>query len=43
MSLIICKADLKLRWTKHCFVCRCVDNAIGNNDYIIFTIKDTEV
>ena len=37
--MIICKADLKLRWTTHCFVCRCVDNAIGNNDYIILTIS----
>ena len=43
MSLINCKVELKLRWSKHCILSVAgADNANGNNDDndIIFTIKD---
>ena len=46
MSLINCKVELKLRWSKHCILSVAgADNANGNNDDndIIFTIKDKTV
>ena len=45
MLLINCKAELKLRWTKHCILSVAgTDNANGNDDKnIIFTIKDTKL
>ena len=49
MSLINCKVELKLRWTKYC-VFSAADNDdlnnIDNNDSgnnIIFTMKDTKL
>ena len=36
--LINCKVELKLIWTKHCVL-----SAAGNNDNIIFTIKDKKL
>ena len=38
MPLINCKVELKLIWTKHCVL-----SAAGNNDNIIFTIKDKKL
>ena len=45
MPLINCKAELKIRWTKHCVLSVTgTDNANGNNDdNVIFTIKDTKL
>ena len=45
MTLIICKAELKLKWTKSCILSTaCADN-INERDSnnIIFTIKDTKL
>ena len=42
-SLINCKVELKLRWTKYC-VLSGTDNVNGNDsDNIIFTIKNTKL
>ena len=49
MSLINCKVELKLRWTKYCVLSAADnddlnnidDNDSGNN--IIFTMKDTKL
>ena len=44
MPLINCKVELKLRWSKHCVLSLAgTDNANGNDDNIIFTIKDTKL
>ena len=46
ISLINCKVELKLRWSKHGVLpVTGTDNTIGNNDHnnIIFTIKDTKL
>ena len=44
MSLINCKVELKLKWTK-CFVLIAAgaDNVDSNSNNIIFTIKDTKL
>ena len=44
MSLITCKVELKLKWTKYCILSADgADNVNGdaNDNNIIFTIKDT--
>ena len=44
MSLINCKVELKLKWSKYCVLSAGGnDNANGNDDNIIFTIKDTKL
>ena len=44
MPLINCKVDLKFQWTKHCVLSVSATNdANGNNNDIIFTIKDTKL
>ena len=44
MPWINCKVELKLRWSKHCVLSVAgTDNANGNNDGVIFTIKDTKL
>ena len=44
MSLINCKVELKLKWSKYCVLSAAGnDNANGNDDNIIFTIKDTKL
>ena len=44
MPLVNCKAELKLSRTKHCVLSVAgTDNANGNNDNIIFTIKETKL
>ena len=44
MPLINCKVDLKFQWTKPCVLSvSATNNANGNNDDIIFTIKDTKL
>ena len=46
ISLINCKVELKLRWTKLCVLSvAATDSANGNNGYnnITFTIKDTKL
>ena len=43
MSLINCKKELKLKWTKHCVLSAAgVDNANANSNDIIPTIQDTK-
>ena len=43
MQLINCNMELKIRWTKHCVLPVAGTNANGNDDDIIFTIKDTKL
>ena len=44
MSLINCKVELKLSWTKHCILgTGGVDNTNTDPNKIIFTIKDTKL
>ena len=44
MQLINCNMELKIRWTKHCVLpVAGTNNANGNDDDIIFTIKDTKL
>ena len=45
MLFIICKVELKPKWTKDCVLAAAdVDHANANNDdNIIFTIKDTKL
>ena len=45
MSLINCKVELKLKWTKYCVLSTGgTENVINDNDNnIIFTIKDTQL
>ena len=44
MSLIICKIELKLKWTKYCVLSAAGnDNANVNPNNIIFTIKDIKL
>ena len=44
MPLINCKVELKLKWSNYCVLsAACNDNANGNDDNIIFTIKDTKL
>ena len=44
MPLIICKAELKIRWTKHCILSAVANDNDGvNPNNIIFTIKDTKL
>ena len=41
MTLINCKVELKLKWTKYCILSAAgADNTIANHNNIIFTIKD---
>ena len=40
MSLIICKIEFKLKWTKYCVLSA---NGNDNVNNIIFTIKDTKL
>ena len=44
MPLINCKVEIKLRWTKYCFLSVAgADNTNDNDsDNIIFTTKDTK-
>ena len=46
MTLINCKVELKLSWTKHCILCvlgNANDNANVEYNNIIFTIKDIKL
>ena len=44
MSLINCKVELKLNWTKHCVLATDGnDNDDANSSNIICTIKDTKL
>ena len=44
MSLINCKVELKLIWTKYCVLCAAgADNNDANSNNIIFTLKDTKL
>ena len=44
MLLISCKVELKLKWSNYCVLSAAGnDNANGNDDNIIFTIKDTKL
>ena len=44
MSLINCKVELKLKWTKRCVLTAAgADNVDSNSNNIIFTIKDTKL
>ena len=44
IQLINCKVELKLKWTKHCFLTvGGTDNADLNSDNIIFTIRETKL
>ena len=44
MPLIDCKVELKLKWTKYCFLSTAGnDNTNANPDNIIFTVKDTKL
>ena len=44
MPLINCKVELKLKWSNYCVLSAAGnDNANGNDDNIIFTIKDTKL
>ena len=44
MPLINCKVQLKLKWSDCCALSAAGnDNANGNDDNIIFTIKDTKL
>ena len=44
MSLINCKVELKLKWSNYCVLSATGnDNANGNDDNIIFSIKDTKL
>ena len=44
MSLINCRDELKLRWTKHCVLASIsVENDKSDSNNIILTIKDTEM
>ena len=44
MPLINCKVKLKLKWSNYCVLSAAGnDNVDGNNDNIVFTIKDTKL
>ena len=44
MSLINCKVKLKLKWTMHFVISMLsMENADGNSNSIIFTIKDSKL
>ena len=44
MLLISCKVELKLKWSNYCVLSGAgIDNANGNDDNIIFTIKNTKL
>ena len=44
MSLITCKVELKLKWTKHYdFSVASADNFDASHNAITFTIKDTKL
>ena len=44
MSLVNCKIELKLKWTKYCaLLAKGNDNDDANCNNIIFTIKDTKL
>ena len=44
MPLINCKVELKLKWSNYCVLSAAgIDNANGNDDNIIFTIKNTKL
>ena len=44
MSLINCKIELKLKWTKYCVLSAAAANSNdANSNNIIFTIKDTKL
>ena len=45
MSLIICKVELKPKWTKYCVLSPAGNDNVNNIDSnnIIFTIKDTKL
>ena len=44
-TLINCKVELKLKWTKYCVLSAAGNDNVNNNndsDNIIFTVKDTQ-
>ena len=43
-TLINCKVELKLKWTKYCVLSAAGNDNVNNNDSdnIIFTVKDTQ-
>ena len=44
ISLINCKVELKLKWTKDCVLCAAgADNVNANSNNIILTMKDTKL
>ena len=44
MPLINCKVELKVKFSNYCVLSAAGDdNADGNNDNIVFTIKDTKL
>ena len=44
MLLINCKVKLKIKWTKYCVLSSAgADDANGNSNNIIFTIKNTKL
>ena len=47
MSLIGCKVELKLKWTKYCVLCAAGNGSIINDNdnanNITFTMKDTKL
>ena len=44
MSLINCKVELKLKWTKHCVLAATDNDNINDNpNSFIFTMKDTKL
>ena len=45
MSLINCKAELKIKWTKYCVLSAGGTDNVNNRDSnnVIFTIKDTKL
>ena len=43
MSIINCRVELKLKWTKHCALAATgIDNTNDNPKNTIFTFKDTK-
>ena len=44
MTLINCKVELKLQWTKYCVLSVAgADNTNANPNHVIFPIKDTKL
>ena len=43
MSLINCKVEFKLKWTRRCVLAADVNNVNANDDDSIFTTKDPKI